>query len=100
MKKRYTLLSLLKYNITLEPLDITHFLKNTNSYTYLNSIKNIDAIHFEKTINMFQDLNELVMIFYEKSNELKENDPNNITKKIYLRALTTNKKTFKKRYKD
>jgi len=49
---------------------------------------------------MFHDLNDLILIFYEKSNELKETDPNNITKKIYLRSLSSNKKTIKKRYKD
>ena len=35
-------------------------------------VKNIDAISFEKTIHMFQDLNDLILIFYEKSKELKE----------------------------
>jgi hypothetical protein len=98
--KRYSLLSLLKYNITLEPDDITNFLKTDNDYSFLTSIKNIDTIKLEKTINMFHDLNDLILIFYEKSNELKEIDSNNITKKIYLRSLSTNKKTIKKRYKD
>jgi hypothetical protein len=99
-EKRYSLLSLLKYNITLEPDDITNFLKTGNDYSFLTSIKNIDTIKLEKTINMFHDLNDLILIFYEKSNELKEIDSNNITKKIYLRSLSTNKKTIKKRYKD
>ena len=98
--KRYSLLSLLKYNITLEPDDITSFLKTENEYTFFTSIKHIDTIKLEKSINMFHDLNDLILIFYEKSNELKESDPNNITKKIYLRSLSSNKKTIKKRYKD
>ncbi|NBP57935.1 hypothetical protein EBU71_15625, partial [bacterium] len=59
---------------------------------------NIDAISFEKSINMFHDLNDVILIFYEKSNEIVRRDPNNKTKKIYLRSLTTNKKTIKKRY--
>jgi len=49
---------------------------------------------------MFQDLNDLILIFYEKSKELKKPDANNSTKKIYLRSLNTNKKTIRKRYKD
>ena len=99
-EKRYTLLSLLRYNITLSPDEIIHFLKDSPSYIYLSTIKNIDAIKFEKSIHMFHDINELIILFYEKSNELKESDPNNITKKIYLRSLSSHKKTIKKRYKD
>jgi hypothetical protein len=98
--KRYSLLSLLKYNITLEPDDIIGFLRSETEYSFLTSIKNIDAIKLEKSINMFHDLNDVILIFYEKSNELKESNPNNITKKIYLRSLSLNKKTIKKRYKD
>jgi hypothetical protein len=98
--KNYSLLSIIKYNITLEADDIKNFLLNTNEdRNFLNIVKNIDAISFEKTINMFQDLNDLIFIFYEKSKELKEVNPNNSTKKIYLRSKT-NKKTIKKRYKD
>jgi hypothetical protein len=52
---------------------------------------------------MFHDLNDLIFVFYEKSNELKEQNPNNITKKIYLRHssnYSSHKKTIKKQYKD
>lgn len=98
--KRYTLLAMLKYNINLEPDEIKHYLKNDYNQKYLSVIKNIDTIIFEKTINMFHDLNDLIFIFYEKSNEIKKADPNNSTKKIYLRSLSSNKKTIKKRYKD
>ena len=31
---------------------------------------------------------------------LKKKDPNNSTKKIYLRSLNTNKKTIKNRFKE
>ena len=64
--KQYTILSILKYNINLEPSDIQHFLKkpsnpkpsnpnpnpNPNYITdnsFLNSIQNIDAITKEKS---------------------------------------------------
>ena len=96
----YSLLSIIKYNITLEADDIKNFLSNTHEErNFLNIVKNIDAISFEKTINMFQDLNDLILIFYEKSKDLKVVNPNNSTKKIYLRS-NANKKTIKKRYKD
>lgn len=96
----YSLLSILRYNNTLEVDDIKNFIMYPNEDTnFLTIIKNIDTISFEKTINMFHDLNDLILIFYEKSHELKKVNLNNSTKKIYIRS-NTNKKTIKKRYKD
>lgn len=98
--KRYSLLSILKYNITLDADEVKDFLMFSNTErNYLNIVKNIDAIPFDKSISMFQDLNDLILIFYEKSKEKKVTDPNNTTKKIYLRQ-NVNKRTIKKRYKD
>lgn len=108
---KYSLLSILRYNITLDADDIKNFIiysrdNRDNSdnreiieNSFLKIINNIDAIHFEKTINMFHDLNELIFIYYEKSQELKKVDPNNTTKKVFLKT-NTNKKTIKNRYKD
>jgi hypothetical protein len=98
--KRYSLLSILKYNILLDADEVKNFLLYSNEErNYLNIVKNIDAISFEKSISMFQDLNDLIFVFYEKSLELKKVNPNNITKKIYLHS-NANRKTIKKRYKD
>jgi hypothetical protein len=83
----------------LEPNEIKNYLLNGENNKYLSVIKNIDTITYEKTINMFQDLNDLIIIFYEKSIDLKKTESNNSTKKIYLRSLT-HKKTIKNRYKD
>ena len=99
--RNYTVLSILKYNITLDVEDIQSFLKITSTHIgdkFLLPIKNIDAITFEKSIHMFHDLNDLIFVFYEKSKELIKKNPNNITKKIIL-ISNTNKKTIKKRYK-
>ena len=93
-KKRYTLLSILKYNINLEPEEIKNYLNKNYDNQYLTVIKNIDTITFEKSINMFHDLNDIIFIFYEKSSELKKKDPNNSTKKIYLH-FNTKKKQLK-----
>jgi len=98
--KRYTLISILKYNINLDSDEIKNYLQNNQNPSYLSVIKNIDSIVFDRSINMFHDLNDLILIFYEKSNQLKKKDPNNSTKKIYLRSLNTNKKTIKNIYKD
>lgn len=98
--KRYSLMSILKYNITLEDNDIKNFLLSTNSSDYnehfLTINKHIDTIKFEKTINMFQDLNNIYFIFYEKPKPLAQSsNSNDITKKIYL-TPSYKKKTIKK----
>lgn len=100
--KRYSLLSILKYNINLEPEEIKRFIKDgENNQTFLSLIKNINTITFEKSIHMFHDLNDLIFIFYEKSNELKQYNPNSSSKKNCLNSFQKkNKKTLRKRYKD
>jgi hypothetical protein len=96
----YSLLSIIQYNITLEADDVKNFLYSKEAdYNYLKVVKNIDAITFEKTINMFQDLNDLIFVFYEKSNQLKTVNQNNMTKKIQL-VSSRGKKTIRKRYND
>jgi hypothetical protein len=101
--KRYTLLSILKYNITLDVEEIRGFLDalDVSSYNeqFLTPIKHIDSITFENSINMFHDLNDLILIFYEKSKELKTYVSSNATKKIYLKT-NTKKKTIRKQYKE
>lgn len=99
--RKYSLLSILRYNMLLEPSEIkSYLLDSCNDTSYLNIIKNIDTIYFEKTINMFHDLNDLMLIFYEKSDELKQIDYNTCTRRIYLHTINGKKKTIKKRYKD
>jgi hypothetical protein len=98
--RNYSLLSILRYNFKLDPDDIKLFLLNKVEDNSLDIVKNIDAVTFEKSINMFHDLNDLILIFFEKSQELKHIDVNRSTKKIYLRSLSSNRKTIKKRYKD
>lgn len=100
-ERRYTLLSILRYNIILEPDEINNYLNSGENINYLSIIKNIEDIVFKKSINMFHDLNDLIIIFYEKSGETLKKNPNSNTKKVYLRfSNTNNKKTIKKRYKE
>lgn len=98
--KRYSLISILKYNINLDTDEVKHYLQNSEMPNYLFIVKNIDTIKFEKSINMFHDMNDLILVFYEKSNEIKSKDTNNSTRKIYLSSLNNNKKTIKKRFKE
>ena len=107
--RKYSILSILKCNITLDPSEITNFLKSTNIIDYndkfIKPIKNIDAIKFDQTISMFQDLNDLLFIFYEKdiSNSIIKKQKNNlncVTKKVYFNNTNYKKKTIRKQYKD
>ena len=102
---RYSLLSILKINITLDPNDLKGFLLNDNLDQYKDNFlslnKNIDTIVFEKTITMFQDLNDILIIFYEEDkNSVNMSKPKTYTKKIYLNNNCNHKKTIKKQYKE
>lgn len=103
-EKKYTLLSLLKYNILLEPDEVKYYIMKgdgeKDKKEYLTVIKNIDTIKYDKTISMLHDLNDLIFIFYEKSEDSVKKDPNNTTKRIFIKTSNTNKKTIKKRFKD
>jgi hypothetical protein len=108
--KKYTITTLLKYNIDLEPADIRSFLLNRdhnneyeNNDEFLSVVKNIDDIYWNKTISMFQDLNNLFIIFYEntkiKENNIKSNNnasTQKTTKRVYFGSLSSHKKTLRK----
>lgn len=98
-KNMYSLLSILKYNFTLNPDEITDFLNTKNDIYYcydenFTVIKHIDTIVFEKTISMFQDLNTLIIIYYEKdkNNNIKKENINSCTKKIYFKKSSKSNK--------
>jgi len=97
--KKYSLLSILKCNITLKPEEIKNFLKSNNLTDYLDNflvpIKNIDEIKLEKTINMFHDLNDLIFLFYEKDNIKIIKQKNNMTKRVSINSKVKHKTTRK-----
>uniref|UniRef100_A0A6C0I7I5 Uncharacterized protein n=1 Tax=viral metagenome TaxID=1070528 RepID=A0A6C0I7I5_9ZZZZ len=103
---KYSLLSILKYNINIEAKNLKTFFRMKNNIigdAYLHSIKNITNIHFDKTISVFQDLNSLIIIFFEKDNTngLITN-MNNSTRRIYINHFKNNinKKTKRNLFKD
>jgi hypothetical protein len=109
---KYSLLSILKFNINIEPINLKTFLRSKDSAVnigkhFLQPIKNIDSISFVKTIGMFQDINDLFIIFHNKNDIKNTNQPNqninprnNIsTRKIYLNPNSF-KKTRRNLFKD
>jgi len=92
----FSIMSILKYNITLDVEDVYHFMNNNSTSKYdrfLTNVKNIDSVMFDKTINMFQDLNELVFVFHEKTNKTNAA----VTKKVFIYP-NHHKKTVRKQY--
>jgi hypothetical protein len=89
--RKYSLLSILKYNINIEPHNLKLFFKSKPNIgnTYLQSIKNIDDIVFEKSINIFHDLNNVIIIFTEKDSNVSKSNSSvlNATKRIYINQL-------------
>ena len=107
---KYSLLSLLKYNIDFEPINLKTFLRSNDKNigkTYLKSITNIDNIFFEQSISLFHDLNNLFIIFIEKGNEKSTFERNNngnltnrqLTKKVYIHS-NFRKRTKRNLFKD
>ncbi len=81
---KYSLMSILVFNINIEPENLKTFFKNNKTNDkrdnksdpcigsqFLNSIKTIDTIVFDKSISMFHDINNLYLVFAKKS-ELKK----------------------------
>jgi hypothetical protein len=105
---KYSLLYILKFNINLEPIYLKTFIRNKEPLAnignqFIQSIKNIDEIKLDKSISMFHDLNDLLIIFHDKSNLTNSTNillHNKVkTKKIYLNSSSL-KKTKRNLFKD
>ena len=101
---KYSLLYILKFNINLDPIYLKTFIKSKDPLSvigsqFLQSVKNIDDIKFDKSISMFHDLNDISIIFYNKSS-LTTADHNRLgTRKIYIHSSSF-KKTKRNIFKD
>ena len=80
---KYSLFSILKYNIHLDANLLKPFLKSASSsqFSFLTSVCNINSITFEPSICMFQDLNEVLFLFSKPSVNAM-----NKTKRIFIHA--------------
>jgi hypothetical protein len=93
---KYNLLSILKFNINIEPELLKNFLKSKDKNigsSFLQSVKNIDTIRFEKTITMFHDINDLIIIYHQRINKQNSSYLKNYTKKIVINSNTKKNKT-------
>ena len=85
---KHKLLSLLRYNIDLEPNEITDFLEediDLNDSRFITSEKYLNDVIYKETINMFQDLNALYFIFYEETPNAAHH--NQHTRRVILTAV-------------
>ena len=94
--KEYIPLSILKYNLTLQPQNIRDFIYDKYEKSYLTSENSIGDITWYDSILFLQDINSLYIVFREK---WRKN--NNGTKKIFIKSKKLKRgKTRKKRLKD
>lgn len=114
---KYSLLSILKFNINIEPINLKTFIKTKDTSLnignhFLHSVTNIDTICFDKSIGMFHDINDLLIIYYDKNNGKNTNNNTNTntngnndsknkntTRKIYINSNSL-KKTRRNLFKD
>ena len=80
-EKKYRPISILKWNINMEPEEVPVYLKDTSKFDFLTVEKKIDNITFDDTINLFHNVNGLYIVFHESWKSF-----NNKTKKIYIKG--------------
>ena len=77
---KHKLVSLLKFNIDLNPIDLNKFINNKININYLSSLKMLDTINFNGRINILKNFNSIFLIFINNTNLM-----NNTTKKINIK---------------
>lgn len=92
-KKNHKLISVLQYNIDLEPDEVLNYLKNKENYNFLTVVNKVHDILWNDTISIFKNLNSLHIVYYEEPINRSSN-----TKKVYIRntKLKRNKHTRKR----
>ena len=80
--KKHRLISLLKFNIDLDHLEINNFITDKLNSNYLSSLKIIDSVNFNKTIDILHDLNCIIFLFTNNKSPTL-----NTTKKIHMKKI-------------
>lgn len=76
--KKYKPISLIKYNVLLEPDEVQEYIYNFDSFDFMFIETMIDKIEWAETITLFQNINSLHILFYEKKKT------NAKTKRIFI----------------
>ena len=86
--KYYRPISIIKYNITVQPKDIDYYIKNSEEFEFIEPKNSINDINFEESITLFHDINSIYIVFHEQSK--------NNTKKVFIKSNKLNKRKTKK----
>lgn len=90
--KKYKLISVLIYNLILTHDELKYFLRKSEEYNYMTSLKNIDDYGFKSTIQCLQEINTLYILFSEdinaKNKNTNTNTNTNNTKRVRFNLLT------------
>jgi hypothetical protein len=93
--KKYRPISLLQYNITLDPNNIKSLIKNPQEYNFINPQDCIQDLKWDNSIEYFTDMNSLHIIFFETwKDKIKKTN----TKKIYIKSTKSNNKKTKRKH--
>jgi len=76
-RKKFSPLSIIKFNIDIAPDDVNKFLENSEDFNFITHERYLNDLHWRDTITLFQELNALYIIFHEKNG-------NNKTKRITI----------------
>ena len=82
---KYSLSTILQYNIDLMPEDVLYYLKKPKDFTFFNR-KSISDITWKDSISLFQNLNSLYIIYKERNHKKAD------TKKIRIKRFNKTKK--------
>ena len=74
------IISILQYNLDLEPEEVLNYLQYKEKYNFLTIVSKINNILWNDTISLFKNLNSLHIIYYEEPIKKSSN-----TKKVYIR---------------
>jgi len=87
-KRKYSLVSMLQYNLDLKPENVTNYLRKPNNDDVFDVKSKIDDIKWKDTISLFQDLNCLYILYRERKKTCRG------TKKNYKNSHNKTRKTI------
>ena len=87
---KYRPISILKWNMDMEPEDVSSYLRDNTRFNFLSIESKIDTLKFNDSINLFHNINSLYIVYHESWKSF-----NNRTKKIYIKSKKLNRRRTK-----